>query len=77
LIQDHRDLETRYQKLRAGDPDKETVFLKIKFIEDRLRADKFTLMYDGDDMTRPLESHKASLYTNKTFIEDMESKVIR
>lgn len=58
LIQEHRDLKNRLSNMRGGDPEKATVEMKIKGIEDRLNADVYTQMYDGDDMTRSLESNK-------------------
>lgn len=48
--------------------------MKIKYIEDRLGGDQFNQMYDGDDMTLPLEATRPSPFTNKTFVEDMEKK---
>jgi hypothetical protein len=36
--------------MRGGDPEKEAVGNKVKTIEDRLKAEKFTAMFDGDDM---------------------------
>jgi hypothetical protein len=34
--------------MRGGDPEKETVTNKVRYIEDRLKAEKFVSMFDDD-----------------------------
>ena len=48
--------------------------MRIKYIEDRLGGDQFNYMFEGDDMSLPLEATRPSPYTNKKFVEDMEHK---
>lgn len=66
-------MQTKLQKMRGG-VEKEALGNKVKTIEDRLKAEKFTAMFLGDDMNQSLEANKSSTFSNKTFMEDMERK---
>lgn len=74
LLKEHRELKEAYNSMRSGNPDKEIYLMKMKKIEDMLKSDKFTLMFN-DDMQRNPEIHKPHPFTNKQFVEDLENKV--
>jgi len=47
--------------------------MKMRRIEERLKADKFTKMFN-EDMQRNPEIKEIQPWTNKQFIEDLENK---
>ena len=46
---------------------------KVAFLEERFKADRFTSMYEGEEMKQPNEG-KPCPYTNQAFHEDVERR---
>ncbi len=70
LVEQHRELKRKMNETRDGDPDKEVYRVKLKNIEDTLKSDKFTRMYNEDMQREVIKSPPIS----KEFIEDLENK---
>jgi hypothetical protein len=73
LLEEHRALNAAYKEMRSDNPDKQVYLMKMKRIEERLKADKFTKMFN-EDMQRNPEIKESQPWTNKQFIEDLENK---
>lgn len=48
LVEQHRELKRKFDETRAGNPDKEVYRMKMKNIEDTLKSDKFTRIFNED-----------------------------
>lgn len=70
LVEQHREWKRKYNETRDGNPDKEVYRMKMKNIEDALKSDKFTRIFD-EDMQRDIPK---SPPISKEFIEDLENK---
>jgi cell fate (sporulation/competence/biofilm development) regulator YlbF (YheA/YmcA/DUF963 family) len=58
LVQQHRELKEKFNKCRAGNPDKEVYRMKMQQIEDSLKSDKFVRMFNEENQRNP-EINKA------------------
>lgn len=70
LVEQHRELKRKFNETRDNNPDKEVYRMKMQHIEDSLKSDKFTRMFDEDMQREVVKSPPIS----KEFIEDLEHK---
>jgi len=58
LLKEHREVKAKLDKTRAGNPDKDVHLMKLACIEEKLRADQYTIMFNDENNEREPPSQK-------------------